>query len=77
MISPRAAGTSYRRVLNGLVEIADGKYWSKKSYNNAISVLRRAFKFGYRDHAGQHDPARDLKGARMPVPAVPVLIRGP
>lgn len=33
-----------------LVRIADEARWSKKTYNNAISVLRRAFKFGYRDH---------------------------
>jgi hypothetical protein len=26
------------------------KTWSKKTYNNKISVLRRAFEFGYRDH---------------------------
>ncbi len=50
---------------SSLVAIADGKDWSKKSYNNAISVLRRAFKFGYRDHPEQHDPTHGLKGARM------------
>ena len=32
-----------------LVQIADRADWSKKSYNNAVSVLRRAFKFGYGD----------------------------
>jgi integrase len=50
---------------SSLIAIADAKDWSKKSYNNAISVLRRAFKFGYRDHPEQHDPTRELKGARM------------
>lgn len=33
-----------------LVRLAGKATWSKKSYNNAISILRRAFKFGYRDH---------------------------
>jgi integrase len=58
---------------SSLVAIADRKDWSKKSYNNAISVLRRAFKFGYRDHPEQHDPTRDLKGARMQRKDRPVI----
>lgn len=48
-----------------LVQIADRAAWSKKTYNNVVSVLRRAFKFGYRDHPERHDPTRDLKGARI------------
>ena len=35
-----------------LVKIADShKAWSKKTYNNAVSGLRRAFAFGYREGA--------------------------
>jgi hypothetical protein len=41
-----------------LVRIADNVTWSKKSYNNAISILRRAF--GYRDHPEKHDPTCGL-----------------
>ncbi len=41
------------------------KTWSKKTYNNKISVLRRAFEFGYCDHPGQANPAWALKGARI------------
>lgn len=48
-----------------LVLIADRAEWCKKSHNNAISVLRRAFEFGYRDHPERHNPTRDLKGARI------------
>src|ERR1039457_1254678 len=48
-----------------LVAIADRKPWSKKTYNNAISILRRAFEFGYRNHPEQHNPARSLRSARL------------
>jgi integrase len=49
-----------------LVRIADAKKgWSKKTYNNSVSVLRRAFAFGYRDHPYEANPARGLKGARL------------
>jgi integrase len=48
-----------------LVEIADSPNWGKKTYNNAISVLRRAFKFGYRDYPEKHNPASGLKSARI------------
>jgi len=46
-----------------LVAFADSPQWSKKTYNNAISVLRRAFKFGYRDYAGRHNPTLSLSSA--------------
>jgi hypothetical protein len=48
-----------------LVAVADSKQWSKKTYNNAISILRRAFEFGYRNHPEQHNPARSLRSARL------------
>jgi integrase len=48
-----------------LVRIADEAPWSKKTYNNAISILRRAFKFGYHDHPDRHDPTLALKSARI------------
>lgn len=48
-----------------LVGVADGKRWSKKTYNNAISILRRAFEFVYRNHPEQHNPARSLRSARL------------
>jgi hypothetical protein len=56
-----------------LVDIADRSDWSKKSYNNALSVLRRAFNFGYRDHPELHDPARLLSGARIQRKDRPVI----
>jgi integrase len=49
-----------------LVKIADSnKGWSRKTYNNTISVLRRAFVFGYRDHPRCLNPACSLKSSRM------------
>lgn len=56
-----------------LVEITDRKDWSKKSYNNALSILRHAFKLGYRDHPEHHDPTRRLKGVRIQRKDRPVI----
>jgi integrase len=49
----------------GLPSPADEANWSKKSYNNAIGVLRRAFKFGYRDYPEERDPTSNLRSARI------------
>ena len=48
-----------------LVAIADDGDWKKKTYNNAISVLRRAFKFGYCDYPEKYNPIFRLKSARI------------
>jgi integrase len=48
-----------------LVKIADRHTWGKKTYNNAISALRRAFEFGYRDCPEKFNPAAALKSARI------------
>ncbi len=48
-----------------LVRIADANMWSKKTYNNTISVVRRAFEFGWRDHPEQFNPATGLRCARL------------
>ncbi len=48
-----------------LVKLADGHRWRKKTYNNAISALRRAFDFGFQDHPEHHNPARALRSARI------------
>ncbi len=55
----------YKVSYSRLVAIADGRNWSKKTYNNGISVLRRAFDFGYRDRPLEENPARSLRGARL------------
>jgi site-specific recombinase XerD len=48
-----------------LVCIADSHVWSRKTYNNAISALRVAFEFGFRDHPQHHNPASLLKCVRI------------
>jgi len=48
-----------------LVKIADAKHVSKKTYNDIVSILRRAFEHGYRDHPERHNPARGLKTLRI------------
>ena len=48
-----------------LIKIADAQRWNKKTYNNGISALRRAFAFGYLDYPDRRDPAVSLKSARI------------
>ncbi len=48
-----------------LVQIADAQPWTKKTYNNAVSALRRAFDFGYLDYPERRDPAAALKCSRI------------
>jgi integrase len=48
-----------------LLNVIDHKPWSKKTYNNAISVLRRAFALGFQDFPAYHDPAAALKCLRL------------
>lgn len=57
----RSLGVKYSQ----LVQTADSADWSKKTYNKTICVVRRVFKFGYRDHPERHDPTRELRGARI------------
>jgi integrase len=48
-----------------MVKIADSHRWNKKTYNNCISALRRAFAFGYLDYPDRRDPAASLRCARI------------
>jgi integrase len=56
-----------------LVKVADFHTWKKKTYNNAISALRRAFEFGYRDYPEKRDPATALNSARIGKKDRPVI----
>ena len=63
---PALGNTLFHQVrYSKLVVVSDRKRWSKKTYNNAISILRRAFEFGYRNHPELHNPARSLRSARL------------
>jgi integrase len=63
---PKIGGKVFLRIdYLTLARIADENKWSKKRYNNAISVLRRAFLFGYRSHPQHLNPALGLKCGRM------------
>jgi integrase len=48
-----------------LQRIADTQVWTKKTYNNAISALRRVFAFGFNDYPEACNPAPLLRGARI------------
>ena len=56
-----------------LAKIADSYKWSKKTYNNALSALRCAFEYGYRDFPEKHNPASALKCLRITKKDRPVI----
>ncbi len=63
---PRIGALPFLRVdYTMLARIADGYRCSKKTFDNAVSVLRRAFDFGYRNHPHHINPAPGLRGCRM------------
>src|SRR5262249_11245329 len=63
---PQIGHLTFQRVrYSQLIAIADGHDWSKKTYNNSISALKRAFAFGYRDRPLHEDPARHLRCVRL------------
>jgi integrase len=63
---PHLGGLVFSHVrYSSLIAIADSHRWSKKTYNNTISVLKRAFDFGYRDRPFHENPALNLRCARL------------
>jgi site-specific recombinase XerD len=56
-----------------LAKIANTYQWSKKTFNNAISVVRCAFDYGYKDHPEKHNPASGLKCLRITKKDRPVV----
>jgi integrase len=54
-------------------QIANAYQWSKKTYNNATSVIRCAFDYGYKDHPEKHNPASALKCSRITKKDRPVV----
>jgi integrase len=63
---PRIGHLVFQKIrYSSLIAIADSHQWSKKTYNNSISALKRAFDFGYRDRALLENPARHLRCVRL------------
>jgi integrase len=63
---PAIGASRFDRVSHSmLVKTADAQRVGKKTYNNIVSVVRRAFQHGYRDYPERHNPARGLKTLRM------------
>jgi integrase len=56
-----------------LAKIVNAYEWTKKTYNNAVSVIRRAFDYGYKDHPEKHNPAMGLKCLRITKKDRPVV----
>jgi len=63
---PRIGSSAFLRIeYVTLARIADAYRCSRKTFNNTISVLRRAIDFGYRNHPHHINPALGLRGCRM------------
>ncbi len=63
---PRIGALPFLRVdYVTLARVTDAYRCSRKTFNNAVSVLRRAFDFGYRNHPHHINPARGLRECRM------------
>lgn len=56
-----------------LAKIANAYQWSKKTYNNAISVVCCAFDYGYKDHPEKHNPTSGLTCLRITKKDRPVV----
>jgi len=50
---------------SALLNVVDREPWNKKTYNNSVSVLRRAFELGFNDYPGCHNPATGLRCLRL------------
>lgn len=63
---PRIGRMSFLSVrYSTLARIVDAQTHRKKTYDNVVSVIKRVFEFGYRDHPEQRNPAAFLKCARI------------
>jgi integrase len=63
---PRIGNKDFESIrYSDLSEVANDFVWAKKTYNNAISVIRCAFEYGYRDLPEKRNPAERLKALRI------------
>jgi len=64
--SPRIGTSEFQKVIySELAGIAAAHTKKKKTYNNVVSAVRTAFKFGYRDYPGKFNPALALPTFRI------------
>ena len=64
--SPKIGGVEFQKVIySELADIAAAHTKKKKTYNNVVSAVRTAFKFGYRDHPGKFNPTLALPTFRI------------
>ena len=56
-----------------LSKVVDVYRWKKRTYNNAVSALRCAFEYGYRDFPEKHNPVSALKCLRITKKNRPVI----
>ena len=56
-----------------LARIVNAYEWTKKTYNNAVSVIRRVFDYGYKDHPEKNNPAVGLRCLRITKKDRPVV----
>ena len=74
---PQIGAKRFLSVLySALVKVTDDAHWSKKTYNNAISALRCAFRFGYRDYFTAEALQRNRRKSRGQDEAVRFAIPG-
>jgi integrase len=64
--APKIGATSFEKVVySELAKIAAAHTRKKKTYNNVVSAVRTAFKFGYKDLPGKFNPALALSTFRI------------
>jgi len=64
--SPKIGATPFEKVVySELARIAAAHTRKKKTYNNVVSAVRTAFKFGYKDLPGKFNPALALTTFRI------------
>lgn len=63
---PHLGHMMFKDVTASMIDsVADRQGWHKKTFNNAISIIKSAFAFGSRDFAGMHNPAALLRYAKV------------
>jgi integrase len=73
--SPKIGETAFEKVVySELAKIAAAHTRKKKTYNNVVSAIRTAFKFGYKDLPGQFRPRRPPED---PVPVTQAVTENP